>query len=185
MASGYTAYSIREATLDDVPAIARIHVDGWRETYAGIVPADHLESLTYEEREKMWSRGIPVHAKVGTPILVAEHEDGSVSGFAVAGRSNSSLEAYDAELFAIYVRSEHQGRGIGTALVAESAERLVSAGFRSMMLWVLRDNPMAGFYEHLGGHRITSRTVEIGNKPLPEIAFGWKNLRALADRLKR
>lgn len=184
MTNSINPYSIREASLDDVPEIAKIHVDGWRETYAGIIPDDHLRSLTYEQREKMWSRGIPVHAKVGTPILVAEHEDGTVTGFAVSGRSNSSLEAYDAELFAIYVRLEHQGHGIGKALMEESARQLVSAGFRSMMLWVLRDNPMAGFYEHLGGHRLTSRNVTIGNKSLPEVAFGWKDLRALAERLQ-
>ncbi len=185
MAGTETTYDIREATPDDVPEIARIHVDGWRETYSGIIPDDHLQSLTYEEREKMWSRGIPAHRKVGTPILVAEEDDGMIVGFAVAGRSNSSLDGYDGELFAIYVHCDRKGRGIGKLLMGESAARLLSVGFTSMMLWVLRDNPTAGFYEHLGAHRITSRTVEIGKKQLPEVAFGWKNLRTLVDRLKR
>ena len=39
---------IREATLDDVPGIARVHVDTWRTTYPGIVPAEHLAGLSYE-----------------------------------------------------------------------------------------------------------------------------------------
>ena len=33
---------IREATLDDVPGIARVHVDTWRTTYVDIVPAGAL-----------------------------------------------------------------------------------------------------------------------------------------------
>jgi len=31
--------------------IARVHIDTWRTTFAGIVPQDYLDQLTYAESE--------------------------------------------------------------------------------------------------------------------------------------
>jgi hypothetical protein len=45
---------IREATMADVAAIARVHVESWRATYKGILPDDYLANLTYEQREPLW-----------------------------------------------------------------------------------------------------------------------------------
>ena len=45
---------IREASPTDATAIARVHVDSWRTTYAGIVPADYLANLSYVQREQFW-----------------------------------------------------------------------------------------------------------------------------------
>ncbi len=45
---------IREATPDDIPGIARVHVDTWRTAYLGIVPAEHLAGLSYERSEARW-----------------------------------------------------------------------------------------------------------------------------------
>jgi hypothetical protein len=36
---------LREATLKDVPVIARVHVDTWQTTYRGIVPDSYLAQL--------------------------------------------------------------------------------------------------------------------------------------------
>lgn len=41
---------IRRATETDAAAIARVQVDSWRSTYKGIVPEQHLISLSYKER---------------------------------------------------------------------------------------------------------------------------------------
>jgi hypothetical protein len=45
---------IREATMTDVAAIARVHVESWRTTYKGLLPDDYLANLTYEQREPRW-----------------------------------------------------------------------------------------------------------------------------------
>ena len=37
--------AIRLATPDDAPAIARVHVIAWQQTYAGILPAAFLDQL--------------------------------------------------------------------------------------------------------------------------------------------
>ena len=47
---------VRRARVEDAAEIARVHVDSWRTTYAGLVPADHLASLSYERFEQNWLR---------------------------------------------------------------------------------------------------------------------------------
>ncbi len=37
---------IRPGKSSDAEAIAKVHVIAWRETYAGIVPNDYLDSLS-------------------------------------------------------------------------------------------------------------------------------------------
>ena len=36
---------VRPAVRDDLPGIARVHVESWRTTYAGLMPPDYLAGL--------------------------------------------------------------------------------------------------------------------------------------------
>lgn len=47
---------IREATPEDVSAIAKVHVDAWRTTYQDIIPAQYLAKLSYKNRENSWQK---------------------------------------------------------------------------------------------------------------------------------
>jgi hypothetical protein len=42
---------IREARTEDIAGIAKVHVDTWQTTYAGIVPDEHLANMTYSSYE--------------------------------------------------------------------------------------------------------------------------------------
>lgn len=50
------AHRIRRAIGDNAPAIARVHVDGWRAAYAGLMPVEMLAGLSVEERALRWRR---------------------------------------------------------------------------------------------------------------------------------
>jgi len=39
---------IREARINDVYGIAKVHVESWNTTYANIVPVEYLQSKTYK-----------------------------------------------------------------------------------------------------------------------------------------
>ncbi|OQA93205.1 MAG: hypothetical protein BWY25_03118 [Chloroflexi bacterium ADurb.Bin222] len=41
-------HHLRPARLEDAPILARVHIDTWRSTYGGIVPAAHLAGLSLE-----------------------------------------------------------------------------------------------------------------------------------------
>jgi hypothetical protein len=45
---------IRQATVDDSGAIARIQVDTWRTTYRDIVPQDYLDAMEVVPRAQYW-----------------------------------------------------------------------------------------------------------------------------------
>lgn len=42
-----------------------------------------------------------------------------------------------------------------------------------MLVWVLVDNPACQFYAVLGGKLVHEKELEIGEKPLIEVAYGW------------
>lgn len=45
---------VRLASSDDIPGIARVHVESWRSTYKGIISDAFLSSLTVEKRIRNW-----------------------------------------------------------------------------------------------------------------------------------
>ncbi|GMA50003.1 putative N-acetyltransferase YuaI [Alicyclobacillus contaminans] len=142
-------YQIRKVNPTDAGAIAKVHVDSWRTTYRGIVPDDFLDGMSYAVSEARWRR-ISAQNAPDYAMFVAEDEDGSIIGFANGGRERSGDADYDGELYAIYLLQAHQRRGIGRALFQNIVQHLVVNGFRSMLIWVLEDNPACRFYESMG-----------------------------------
>ena len=172
---------IREATHIDVPAISRVHVDTWRTTYRGIVPDKHLEKLSYDRRAKGWYQILNRAPEDGNFTYIAEDKSGEIVGFANGGVERTGDPVYKGELTAIYIRQNHQGKGIGRRLVQVVADRLDRLGINSMLVWVLVDNPACQFYAALGGELVYEKELTIGGQPLIEVAYGWtdtKNLRA-------
>jgi ribosomal protein S18 acetylase RimI-like enzyme len=150
-------------------------VTSWKETYAGIIPQDYLDALDAEERGPRWSERILEAMNI---VLVAE-DKGGVFGFAAGGAVMHPLDGFDGELVGLYVLGQHHRRGVGRMLVREFAARMVRDGYRSMVIWALRENPACGFYERMGGVRVGEQGIEIGGVTLPEVAFGWEDLRVL------
>jgi L-amino acid N-acyltransferase YncA len=169
--------TIRHAAITDAAEIARIHVETWRTTYPGIVPAAILASLDQAEREQSWRERI---AEGNFPILLAV-DDGQVIGFAAGGSLREPVDDYDAELYAIYVLKTERSCGAGRALCRAVASELWSTGLRRILVWVLAANPAVSFYEHLGGTLVARKTIGIGGATLPEIALGWPDIGTLAD----
>lgn len=166
---------IREAGPEDAEAIARVHLASWKTTYPGIIPQAHIDGLRVEDGIARWRERL---VEGGPLTLVAEDEAG-VFGFASGGAIVHFVDGFDGELGAIYLLASHQGRGAGAQLVREMARRLRDQGFRSMAVWVLRDNPACGFYARMGGVRVAEQTIEIGGAALPEVAFGWRQIETL------
>jgi ribosomal protein S18 acetylase RimI-like enzyme len=166
---------IRNALAADAGPIARVHVLGWQEAYHGILPEVFQASLSIEERREMWT-AVLAGTQPSPRNFVLTDESGMVVGFSSAGQAREAGGQFEGELYAIYLLAAHHGKGFGRSLFREAANSLLQAGFGSMMLWVLKDNPTRGFYEHLGGVVDREQSVEIGSKPYIEIAYGWPDL---------
>ena len=161
---------IRSATREDVPAIARIHVQAWRETYTGLMPQKVLDALSVEERAAMWRGALSEGSQ--TSLLVCEHE-GEIAGFAAVGPEREAHPRYTGELYAIYLLKAFHGSGYGRALFREAVRLLQGAGHDAVRLWVLETNSTRGFYERMGGELHEQKTVTFAGATLSEVAYGW------------
>jgi GNAT superfamily N-acetyltransferase len=170
--------AIRDAGVQDAAAIARVHVETWRSAYAGIVPAQHLAGMSIERRAVKWDEMLR-SPRPGWFAVVAQTSAGEIIGFASSGPERSGDPLHQGEIGALYILRQHQRQGIGRRLVAAAAAKLRAQGMPSMLIWVLADNASRGFYEALGGRYLRERTIQIGGADLPELAYGWDDMRML------
>lgn len=164
---------VREATHNDVVAIAQVHVDTWRTTYRGVIPDEILANLSYEKREDGWHQILDNAPKDGNFTHVAQNESGKIVGFANGGVERVGNPVYQGELRAVYVLKSHQRKGVGRELVQAVAQKLSQMEIHSMLLRVLAENPACRFYEMLGGQKVYEKEIERGRATLIEIAYGW------------
>lgn len=168
---------IRPAAPDDVDAIARVHIASWITTYRGLMPDSVLDNQSFERRRDWWKS---VVNERGQQVLVAE-EDHQIVGFAYFGAERENDPIYRGELYAIYLLSDYQQKGLGRLLVKSSAQGLLGLGMSNMLLWVLSKNPARRFYEKLGGVYLRDKPLEIGGVNLQESAYGWDDIHSLTE----
>jgi ribosomal protein S18 acetylase RimI-like enzyme len=134
---------IREATPEDIPAIAQVHVKADWETYAPLFGAEAYR-LEIAELEQRWRRALEGNGL----LLVATDRDSIMGlGHAVADRID-----------ALYLLSTYQRRGIGKALLSRLLAFLHSRGVREARFDVVTLNANAiAFYEAQGARSVGRR----------------------------
>jgi ribosomal protein S18 acetylase RimI-like enzyme len=173
--------NIRQASASDAAGIARVQVDSWRTTYRDIVPAEYLDNMSYAEREQKWEQWLS-DPESKTFAYIALNGASQVVGFVSGGANRAHDPLYAAELHAIYILQEYQGRGIGRRLTLTLATKLLELGLDSMLLWVLAGNPARRFYEALGGQLVKTSQFELTGATLDEVAYGWFDIRDLLGK---
>lgn len=168
--------AIRPATADDVDAIAHIHVETWRSTYAGVLPDAYLVQMDIDRQRRMWRQTLRGGGR-GHHAFVAELADGEVAGFASCGPARRDTlprrAPYDGEVFTLYVAVDHQGNGHGKRLLAACLDILRERDKTAAIVWVLAENPARFFYEAQGGSKVAERVEHFAGAALEELAFGW------------
>jgi ribosomal protein S18 acetylase RimI-like enzyme len=90
------------------------------------------------------------------------------------------LTVYQGEIYVLYVLPQYQNRGIGRKLVAACVQQLVqNLEAKSLLIWVIAENPYRKFYESLGGKPVRERTQEIGAQLIRETGYGWEEVSTL------
>ncbi|MFE7116320.1 GNAT family N-acetyltransferase [Streptomyces sp. NPDC057654] len=166
---------VREMTAGDIDAVARIRVRGWRFAYAGIMPQAYLDGLSVRENAERLREFFARAGTAGSAVtnLVAE-DAGAVTGWACFGAArDGDAVPGDGELYALYVRPELIGAGIGRALTAASLAGAAERGFSRLLLWVVRDNARARrFYERAGfAADGGAEAYEVAGVPVPEVRY--------------
>jgi GNAT superfamily N-acetyltransferase len=161
------ALIVRDATREDIPALADLHVRTWNATYPGV-----RRPPTYEIRESQWREAF------GTPdgswfCFVIENAQRQLVGFAKGVRNPDGSGG----LNKIYLLRDYQRLGLGRRLVGHLTRRFLAQGISSMYVSADAGNPSCGFYEALGAVNTVDR---MGRKNLG--AYVWRDLPGLAAK---
>jgi ribosomal protein S18 acetylase RimI-like enzyme len=164
--------TIRNARLDDAGPIARLDVETWQATYAGILGTPYLAGLKPARREIGWANVIRREPR---DVHVAINGEGDVVGFGSCGTARGDLD-FTSEVFTLYVAPDWQNRGVGRLLLLAMFRRLVARGHGSVVIWVLRENPARFFYQRLGGKEVRRKLIPFNGVAVAALCYGWRDL---------
>ena len=160
---------VRPATVRDARTIAEIHVNTWQVAYAGLVPDDHLKSLSVDKKQAIWLDAI----KFSEPQVLVALDGNAIVGFAGYDRSRDpKTKPTTGEIWAMYAAPDYWDEGVGLALWDGCREGLVEEGCTEVTLWVLLRNERAlRFYELAGFKRdmASAKTVPMGSGKVEEV----------------
>jgi GNAT superfamily N-acetyltransferase len=160
-----TSLVFRDATVDDIPALAELHVKTWNATYPGV-----RRPPTVALREGQWREAF-AEADGRWFCIVIENRNRQLIGFAKGiGHDDGT-----GDLNKIYLLNEYQRMGIGRRLVELVARRFVSLGMSRMTLWADAANPSCHFYWAMGA--VNPRNDRGG---IERNTFVWDDLPKLA-----
>src|SRR5471032_374942 len=101
------ALSVRTARPDDASDLARIYIDSWQDTYAGVVSHALLSAMSHKSHAARWQAAI----KGPGTVLVAEDAHFGPIGLCSLGAARDSGVGFDGEIYTLYVDPAFQGHG--------------------------------------------------------------------------
>lgn len=137
---------LRVARPDDIDQLSAVFLDCWRISYAPVMPAELVASMTPERARSLWADALQ---RPGQTILAAAGDEPPhpLVGF-VGFRLEEDGAGYVSSL---YVSPRLQGGGAGRLLLTGAEEALRNSGARTAQLWVFEANaPSRAFYARQG-----------------------------------
>lgn len=169
---GRVSARVRVAETVDAGAIARVHAESWRLTYAGLVSARYLAGLDEDVLGRHWGErlraddrdelvlvgedptGIPPDAPASDSRKGGRGRDrGEVVGFCVARPCGDEpdMAGFAGEIQMLYVRPPAQRRGVGAAMFEAARAALADSRLYWLVVWVVEANHAArAFYRRVG-----------------------------------
>ncbi|MGW6302743.1 N-acetyltransferase family protein [Peribacillus butanolivorans] len=139
-------FTIRKMQMEDIHQVQQVAKKSWNSTYEGIIPLKIQENfLKYAYNDAMMQKRVE-----GSFIFVSE-VDRKIVGFA---NFSPVKEGGEAELGAIYINPEYQGKGIGTALLKEGIKNL--EGAKEIFINVEKDNQIGTTFYKAKGLEVVS-----------------------------
>lgn len=169
------ALSVRAARPEDAADLARIYIESWHDTYAGVIPHAMLAAMSLKRHTDRWKAAIKAQGN-GAAVLLAEDAHSGTVGLASLGAARDKALGFEGEVYTLYVDPAFLGRGTGRALLGAAFQTLKARRVRSCMIWAHAHNNACFFYEAMGGRRIANRTTRLMGELTPEIGFGWRQL---------
>lgn len=152
--------TVRRAAPEEAEALARLHLECWRETYAHLLSPGFMARQGLEGRLALW-RHLLAGPHAARQFVAADA--GRLVGFAGSLPFEEGVRE-QTELWGIYLLASHQGRGLGQALLD------AVIGKEAAALWVAEDNPRAQAFYRRNGFVLTGARDTIEDwEGLPEV----------------
>lgn len=97
-------------------------------------------------------------------ILVAVDDDGDVAGYSALSPYRERAAYSTTVEDSVYVRADHQGRGVGRVLLDELVETARAHGFHAMMARIVSDHEASIGLHAACGFEVIGREREVGRK---------------------
>ncbi len=169
------ALTVCAARPEDVADLARIYIESWQDTYAGVLSHALLGAMSLKGHTARWRAAIRAGDRTGT-VLVAEDTRHGLIGLCSLGAARDPGTGFEGEVYTLYVDPAFLGQGAGRALLGGAFDGLKERNMRSCLIWSHARNNACFFYEAMGGRRVATRTTRLIGELTPEIGFGWKRL---------
>lgn len=125
---------IRDATIKDIPEVAKLHVDSWNKTYNGIIAQDHLDNMrnNIDKRIKRMEDEFNIRKMI---VAIIDDEIVAFSEYTLANQFSKNLDI-DCELCGLYVKNQYVGTGIGSKLFNYVVCEFIQNDNSKMGLWL-------------------------------------------------
>ena len=161
---------IRNATLEDIESVAKLHVDSWHETYAGIISQDYLDNMknNLEKRIQRMKNEFNLRTMI---VVTLNDEIVGFSEFVFSNEFSKDLDI-DCELCGLYIKNGYKHLGLGSIVFEYVTNLFKEQNKKKMGLWCVKENePAISFYKKKGGEFTKEKMFTIADKEYSEIAF--------------
>ena len=161
--------NVRSPTLEEVPQLARVWYDAWRDAHLATLPEQLIRVRTLESFRERLARDLsPVRVigPVGAPLGLC-----TIKGD---------------ELYQLFVAAGARGTGAAAALLADGEERLRESGVKTAWLSCAIGNERAArFYEKMGWKRAGTMVADLETTEGPFRLESWRYEKTLTLRPER
>ncbi len=159
--------AVRNMRAEDAPAMEELLVAAWQTAYTGVVDP----AFAATRRNNDYVGKFRSMLESGEYRLRVAEVDGRVVGLATGAALD--WKTYDCETKGLYVHPEHQGRGVGSALLRDMMEHFRQKDCRSMIVWTFLGVKNNGFYRAMGGSIREEKDGEYGGKSYRMAGFAF------------
>lgn len=169
----FTRLTVGEATEEDYPHIAALHARSWQVHYGAELPEERLHGDIQDSLLEKWLAYTPQAGKLLLTARAATGDEALLGFCAVLPKPDPYVDN-------LHVSPAAQRQGVGRALLAETASRLLVAGETYLSLTVLKSNARArAFYVALGGVEGAEMTEMLYGVEVRTIPVAWTDVSAL------
>ncbi|MEM6347627.1 MAG: GNAT family N-acetyltransferase [Bacteroidota bacterium] len=149
--------TIQKGTKDDLPAIAQLLVETWQSSYQGFMPAKLLKGLSIAKQTMRHQQ----YFEKGIQYWVVKNDAEVLLGFCSYGPCRNPAMQSPLELYTLYVDTQRQKRGIGSALL-QKLVKTVKIEASSIGVSVFQRNPYRSFYQKNGFKTLGEAVIDLG-----------------------